>query len=166
MCRTIAIILSSFLLGCISRESFYDYSVIPAAERSESESMTYFIDGVFDNQKVVASVTMRQFSETDTSLSGVGWYGTDGGLPVLVISKINMSVGEHSIRIPPAVYARHGDSFFQGSPLSLQARGDELVLRFGGSDGAGAYFLDIVTSRSEFLRARTFTHDPNLGSWN
>ena len=165
MSRTICIIVALVSLGCASRETLPAYTVIPSEQHAEKESMTYSIEGVFREKHVEASVTLRQFRDSDKHADRFHWYGTDGGSPELVVSKVTLSLDGQDIKIPPHAYGRHGDFSFQGNPLRLLTKDKELILRFGASDGAGAYFLDIIATQEGFLRSRTYTHNPSFGTW-
>jgi len=106
---------------------------------------------------------LRPFRDSDRHADRFHWYGSDGGSPELIISRVIFSIDGKDITIPPHIYGRHGDFAIQGTPLSLLAHGNDLILRYGGSDAAGAYFLDIVASEKGIKSSNTYTHNPISG---
>ena len=83
------------------------------------------------------------------------WFGVDGDLPKYVVDSITLERDGLTIDIPRHVYADFGDISFepQQGRLGLGFDKNQIILVYGGSDGAGSYQAELYFKDDAFVRA-------------
>lgn len=121
----------------------------------ESETVTAESQG----HQFKAKVRLRPFTKHDVHDHRY-WFGTDGNLPNRVVESIRVERDGQALPIPDRVYSDFGDIPYEPQQwkVRLFAKGERLLVRYGGSDGAGSYEAEL------YLNGRSFNHAVISGS--
>ena len=153
------------LQSCSSTTVLKKHANITTKKSTNISTKTYYATGSDEDKRVDASLTLRAYSSSDIKPNLSHWYGTDEDSPELVISDISVAIDCNKVIIPPIAYNRHSDFIVQGTPFHILKEKDTIILRFGGSDNAGAYYLDIHIKDRKFIEANTFTYNSISGNF-
>ena len=154
MSRLLKLVTFLLLFGCSSKyeERKEDQELLFSVVSRTDEGASFA--GVFENKKIIVKYRLRTYDAKRDSIIE-SWIGTDGSIPEMVFEFIQVEIGKTRIDIPKEVYSDFGE-ILGGGYMSLLQRGDQLVIVYSGSDGAGAYSFELIFLGDEFVRAEVY----------
>jgi hypothetical protein len=117
------------------------------------KNQTETIVAELSSHQYKACVRLRRFTKNDIQ-DHRHWFGVDGNLPKYVVDGISLDRDGLTIDIPRHVYADFGDISFEPQQEKVRLSGDKnrILLEYGGSDGAGAYYSELYFEDDTFDR--------------
>jgi hypothetical protein len=102
-----------------------------------------------------ACVRLRSFTKNDIQ-DHRHWFGVDGELPKYVVDSITLERDGIMIDIPRNLFADFGDMSFepQQKRVRLSSHKKQVLLEYGGSDGAGSYYTEFYFKDDTFVLAK------------
>ena len=136
----ISIVIAVFLSACASNSensTIRDLKVVRHVDiHDQSESVTAESDG----RQYEAKVRLRQFLRSNIQ-DHLHWFGVDGDLPEYVVDRFTVERDGQAWAIPSRVYSDFGDIAYEPQQwkVRLSSGGNQFIIEYHGSDGAGSY---------------------------
>ena len=145
--------LSALLVGCAMDNSSNTYRKLEVVRHVDFKNQSETVVAELNGHQYKACVRLRRFTKNDIQ-DHRHWFGVDGDLPKYVVDSITLERDGFKIDIPHHVYADFGDISFepQQERVRLSSTKRQILLVYGGSDGAGSYDTEFYFRDDVFER--------------